>query len=308
MVNKRLLRLPRYEVGLYPKDRLDRVQALFSQAFGGREESLEMLKWQMEDNPCLKERATSLWDGDTLVAYNALTPHPALLYGNEVVSAVSGTTMADEHYPGCSLQLFTECAEQNRDIGIIYGFPNHNSYGITVKYLGHHYVGDVAFWTADAARREVSGHIREFRAFSDEYEAISRALSRSHDFIKARPKAFMDWRFFRKPEYDYRGYEYDKRGYIVVDTYAENGVRQLQVIDILADSEDVMGELLQYAVNLAHEWHCKTVKLWLTSDRYAPVLRANGFAYGEHPFAMTVWSQDLDIHKSYITMVDSDIF
>lgn len=308
MVNKRLLRLPRYEVGLYPKDRLDRVQALFSQAFGGREESLEMLKWQMEDNPCLKERVTSLWNGDTLVAYNALTPHPALLYGQDVVSAVSGTTMADEHYPGCSLQLFTECAEQNRDIGIIYGFPNHNSYGITVKYLGHHYVGDVAFWTADAVRRDVSPHIREFRAFSDEYEAISRALSRSHDFIKTRPKAFMDWRFFRKPEYDYRGYEYYKRGYIVVDTYVENGVRQLQVVDILADSLDVMGELLQYAINLAHEWQCKTVKLWLTSDRYAPVLKANGFAYGEHPFAMTVWSQDLDIHKSYITMVDSDIF
>ena len=38
------------------------------------------------------------------------------------------------------------------------------------------------------------------------------------------------------------------------------------------------------------------------------VLVESGFVYGEHPFAMTVWNQDLNIKKSYITMADSDIF
>lgn len=305
---KRQLRLPQYEVGKYPNDNLEKVQKLFSQAFGGRSETLEMLRWQMEKNPCLQERATTLWDGDTLVAYNALTPHPAILEGQDVISAVSGTTMADEHYPGCSLQLFTECAKQNEDVGIIIGFPNHNSYSITVKYLGHYYVGDVAFWTADAKEISVSDRIREFNEFSAEYETISRELSKTHIFIKARQKDFLNWRFFQKPEYDYHGFEFEKRGYIVVDTYEENGIKQLQVVDMISDSNEVMTELLKYAINLAFEWGCSTVKLWLTSEYYKQTLEECGFIYGEHPFAMTVWNRNLDISKSYITMVDSDIF
>ena len=308
MKKNRFLRLPQYEVGKYPKEQLEKVQALFSKAFGGRKESLAMLKWQMEYNPCLKERATTLWQGDTLVGYNALTPHPTYLSGKEVVSAVSGTTMVDEHFPGASLQLFTECEKQNEDVSIIIGFPNKNSYGITVKYLHHHHVGDVAFWTVEARPMVCSDRIHEFREFTAEYETISKELSAAHNFIKTRQKDFMNWRFFQKPEFDYRGFEYEKRGFIVVDTYTENGIKQLQIVDILADSDEVMSELLKYAINISYEWNCTMVKLWLTSERYKHILENNGFVYGDHPFAMTVWSQELDISKAYITMADSDIF
>lgn len=308
MAGSKYLRLPQYEVGRYPKNQLEKVQALFSQAFGGRKESLEMLQWQMEDNPCLRERATTLWQNEILVAYNALTPCPAYWYGKEIVSAVSGTTMADEHFPGASIQLFTECEKQNEDIPVIIGFPNKNSYSITVKYLNHHYVGDIAFWTADAKRMSVSNLIHEFTEFSEEYESISEELSKTHDFIKSRQKEFMNWRFFKKPEYDYRGFEFEKRGFIVVDTYTENGSKQLQIVDILAESDEVLSGLLSFAINLGYEWECSKVKLWLTSDRFKKTLEKNGFVYGEHPFAMTVWNQDLDLSKSYITMVDSDIF
>ena len=186
------LRLPQYEVGGYPKDQPEKVQALFSQAFGGRHESLEMLQWQIERNPCRNNRATTLWDGGTLVAYNALTPGPAYLNGKEVVCAVSGTTMVDEHYPGASLQLLTECDRQNRDIGIIFGYPNRNSFGITVKHLKHHYVGDVAFWTAEPKKMEVSENIREFKSFPAEYEAIAKALSQTHELIKARKAEYLN--------------------------------------------------------------------------------------------------------------------
>ncbi len=309
---KKYMRLPQYEVGKYQQKSLGQVQALFSQAFGGRRLSVRMLKWQMEDNPCLQKRATTLWQEDTLVAYNALTPSYAVLDGKEVVAAVSGTTMADVHFPGASLQLFTECARQNRDISIIYGFPNHNSYGITVKYLDHRYVGDVSFWTAQAVRTEASDKIKEFFSFSHEYEGISKELSKEHEFIKIRKSAFLNWRFFLKPEYEYRGFEFvdekGKHGYIVVDIYVENEVKQLQVVDIIADSPNVMKQLLLYSIHLAYQWSCEVVKLWLTSENYEDVLVESGFVYGEHPFAMTVWNQDLNIKKSYITMADSDIF
>ena len=308
MAHSQYLRIPQHEVGGYPQDKLDKVQNLFSKAFGGRILTTEALRWQMEENPCLKARATSLWEGENLIAYNALTPFWAVLHGKEVLAAVSGTSMADEDFPGSSLQLWSECAHQNKDIKTIFGFPNHNAFGITVKYLNHHHAGNVAFWTAKARKVDVSLKIREFHEFSDEYEGISRELAADHVFIKIRKADFLNWRFFQKPKSDYKGFEYEKRGYLVADVYIENGVKQLQVVDILADSDDVLDELLKYAINLASEWNCSILKLWLTSERYAKILKQNGFSYGEHPFAMVVWNHDLDISNSYITMGESDIF
>ena len=170
------LRIPQYEVGQYPANQLNKVQELFSQAYGGRTISLDIIKWQMENNPCLKRRAASLWRGEDLVAYKALTPQPAILNGRDIISALSGTVMADKRFPGASIQLYTECARQNEDVDIIYGFPNRNSYGITVKYLKHHYVGDIAFWTASPRMTKTSDKIHEFWKFTDEYENISREL------------------------------------------------------------------------------------------------------------------------------------
>lgn len=308
MAQSKYFRVTHYEAGKYPKDQLDKVQALFSHAFGGRELSVETLRWQMERNPCLKERATSLWQGETLVAYNALTPFRAILNGEEIIAAVSGTTMADEDFPGTSIQMQAEFLEQNKDIKMIFGFPNRNYLGIVVRRLKVHYAGDIAFWMAKAQKMDVSQKIHEFYEFSKEYETISRELSRKHDFIKIRESEFLNWRFFQRPGYVYRGFEYEKHGYLVADIYEENGIEQLQVVDILADSEEVMDELLKYAVNLAHEWNCSVVKLWLTSKWYKEILERNGFVYGEHPFAMTGGDQDLDISNAYITMGDSDIF
>ena len=308
MAPSKYFRVTQYKAGTYPKNQLDKVRILFSNAFGGRTLSEEGLRWQMEGNPCLKERATSLWEGDRLIAYNALTPFPAILCGKDIIAAVSGTTMADEDFPGTSVQMKTEIKKQNEDINVFFGFPNRNSFRISVKYLDAHYVGDVAFWMAAAKKMTISEKIHEFYEFTGEYEAISRELAKEHEFIKLRNKDFLNWRFFQKPGAEYHGYEYEKRGYIVADIYIENEAKQLQIVDILADSEEIMDALLKYAVNLAHEWDCSVAKLWLTSKRYEKLLEENGFLYGEHPFPMTVRDQDLDIAKSYITMGDSDIF
>lgn len=311
MVLSKYLKFPTYEVKSYPKNEIGKVQELFSKAFGGRQLSLDGVHWQMEQNPFLRERAVSLWQGDMLVAYTALTPCPALLYGNDIVSAVSGTTMANEDFPGASFQLLSECAKQNNDIQIIYGFPNRNSFGICIKQLKYHYVGDVAFWTAKAVKQTVTNKIQAFSEFTDEYEKISRVFSQTHIFIKARKKDYLNWRFFQKPGNDYKGFEYidsKQRGYIVVDVYEEKGLKQLQVVDLIADTKEVLQELLRYSINLANEWNCKIVKLWLTSVMYNDVLEKCGFVYGDHPFPMICWSQDLDINNSYITMIDSDIF
>ena len=306
------LRIPQYEPKGFPKDNINKVQSLYRKSFGGRELTIPYIQWQMLQNPCLKERAVTLWQGETLVGYNALNSSPVILYGKKAICADSGNTMVDEEFLGASIQLIQEVLRQNKDIDIIIGFPNRNSFGIYVRYLHFPYVGDMAFWTAEAKDGIVSEEIKEFYSFTNEYEQLSWDLAKHHDFIKLRNMEFLNYRFFQKPEFDYKGYELIhngvKHGYIIVDIYEENGIKQLQVIDILADSIEVFKSLLKFATQLAWQWNCPFVKLWLSSEFYKAALEESGFIYGEHPFRMIVFNQNLDLSKCYITLADSDIF
>lgn len=312
MKGSRYLRLPQYEAGGYPENELEKIQELFGKAFGGRRISQEMLRWQMEDNPSLKKRATSLWDGGTLAAYNALTPAKAIYEGRKIYTAVSGTTMADERYMGASVQLFSECRKQNQDIEVIIGYPNHNSYGITTKYLNHKYIGDVAFWTCKAQQTGSYGDIRQISAFTDEHGGLWKGLSGRHQYMKIRDKDYLNWRFFKRPEYEYLAYEIMENGklwgYIVTDVYEENQVRQLQLVDFVALSEESLSALLRFCLDLGARLKCEIVKAWMTSRYYKQVFLDAGFVYGAHPFPMTVWDQELVLEKAYLTMCDSDIF
>ena len=85
MVLSKYLKLPTYQVKGYPKNEIEKVQELFSKAFDGRQLSLESVRWQMEQNPCFKERAVSLWQDDVLIAYTALTPCQTVWFGKDIV-------------------------------------------------------------------------------------------------------------------------------------------------------------------------------------------------------------------------------
>ena len=73
-----------------------------------------------------------------------------------VKEAILNKKKARPEYLGVSIQLYKECANSNRDIEVIYGFPNKNSFPIT-KFIGHHYVGDICFWTASISNWIMSG-------------------------------------------------------------------------------------------------------------------------------------------------------
>ena len=303
--------IPQYEVKEYPVGKEKQIQDLFSASYGGRILPIEVLRWKMEDNPCLSLRGTSLWDGDHLVAFNSLIPAKTIFKGKDIISAVSGTTMVDSKYLGASIQLMKECSKQNKDIELIYGFPNRNSYGIAVKYLGHKHLGEIAFWTMDVKCGNKNKSVRELYSFPDYFEGVSRNVAMEHCFCKVRDKEYMDWRFFKKPNNRYCGYElndHGNSGYIIVNTYIENGIKQLQVVDILADTDEAFDELLSYAHLVATEKECLRIKLWMSSKHYSDILTDYGFICGERPFSMVSWDEPFALDESYITMADSDIF
>ena len=155
----RMPRIPQYEAKGYVDGFEEKAQELFRNCFGGREFNDKAWEWQFKNNPCLTKRVTTLWDNDILVALTALTPAYATVDGKQAICAVSGTTMARNDYRGVSIQLVLESGNQNTDIEFKYSFPNKQAFRIATQFYGHHYVGDIAFWTRVPQKIEVDKHI-----------------------------------------------------------------------------------------------------------------------------------------------------
>lgn len=303
--------IPQYILLPYESSYFDKVQSLFALAFGGRTINKDSWEWQFFKNPCLNERITTLWDGDVLVAVTGLTPAFSHLNGNPCMSACSGTTMARPDYMGVSIQLYKECAENNKDISLIYGFPNKNSFPIT-KFIGHHYVGDICFWTAKPVQLPKDSNVRLISKFTEEHGELYKELINSSCYLRDRSTSYLNWRFVDKPNNNYHVVDYywegKAQGYLVYNQYQEGDENHFQVVDIVATEIDVFEALLKFALNEAYETNSILLKMWMTHHRYYETLRNLGFEYGEHPFKCTFWDRDLSIEDCYFTMSDSDIF
>lgn len=304
----RIPRIPQYEAKGYVDGFESKAQELFASCFGGRLFDRETWDWQFNKNPVGNRRITTLWDNDILVALTALTPSFAYLDGVKVLSAVSGTTMARNDYRGVSIQLVQESANQNKDIEFKYSFPNKQAFRIATQFYGHHYVGDIAFWSTIPSNRTISHEIRKFDKFELRHEMLCHELINQHKYIKERTADYMNWRLVSKPHLDYEMYEIENKGYIVFDEYSDEGEKHFQIVDLISVDMQSFYNLCEFAINEAYKRKDDLIKIWMTSDIYTPVLHDLGFVYGLHPFKMTVWDRDIALNKSYITMIDSDVF
>jgi len=308
-----LVGLNQYEARKYSDKYVVDAQKLFAKCFNGREFPLENWQWQFEENPCLRERITTLWDENKLIALTAITAKYAFVNGSRQIIGLSGTTMADADYFGVAIQLQDEClAKQNIDIGLIYGFPNKNAFVLATKFWGFNYIADICAWTKVPCATQVKKNVKEIESLSREHADLYLNLVKKHDFIVARDEKYLDWRFNRKPGVDYKKAEYCDsnavQGYVVYDTYQEREELHYQIIDIVAVNEHAFKALINFVVNKAHSAKADVVKLWLTSELYEQYLQELGFEYGYQPFRLCVWNNHIDVKKCYLTMSDSDVF
>ena len=308
----KLPKIPQYKVLPYDNSCFDKVKELFSMAFSGREIDEKSWEWQFYNNPCKNKAVTTLWDGDNLIALNGLSPAFCHLNGRKCISACSGTTMARPDYPGVSIQLFRECEEGNSDVELIYGFPNKNSFPIA-KFIGHHYVGDICFWTIKPRRFDVSSNIYTITTFDkEEHGLLFMDLTERTDYLRDRNINYLNWRFVKKPFNNYSIVDYRKngqiQGYLVYNLYREDIEQHLQVIDIIATTDESFVKLMEYAINEGCKKGVDIVKLWMSYSKYHETLRNLGFDYGTHPFKCVFWDRDMDLSDCYFTMSDSDIF
>lgn len=221
--------------------------------------------------------------------------------------------MARIEYLGISLELFNACSAMYPEVDIICGWPNKNSYRITTKFLKHHYIGDVCFWTAKpACNSHEDDRISRIDSFSTAHGKLHENLISNHAYIIKRDETYLNWRFRDNPSGGYKMFQYstDEKvdGYMVLNIYRDNQELHGQIIDIISPDLDVFESMMEYAKSFFAEKGCSLVKLWLSDMSYAKALEKVGFVYGMQPFRMTIWDRDMDLSRMYITMADSDIF
>lgn len=303
----------KYRVASYKNGDEKDIQELFSIAFGGRVFPLDSWVWRFKKNPCLKECITTLWDGNLLIAHTALTPSFVWYEGKNIIAAVSGTTMARPEYLGISLDLYSSCSNMYSNIDMIYGWANKNTFRITTKYLKHHFIGDMYFWTAKPVCKDYDeSSICKIDCFNEVHSKLHEHLIMDHVFIVKRDVSYLNWRFRDKPSSGYEIFQHctDEKvdGYMVLNTYKDNEELHGQIIDIVAPAIDTFESMLKYAKNYFAKKKCSHVKLWMSSIHYKKILECAGFELGLHRFPTTIWDRDLNLSQMYITMADSDIF
>lgn len=288
------------------------IAELFLLAYN-REFSLDDWKWRFKDNPCRSLCITTLWDDEKLIAHNALTPFYAYKNGERIISANSGTTMARPEYMGVSIQLFNDCKHMYHDIYMIYGFPNKNSFRITTKYLQHHMVGEICFWSKEITDESIRDpSIHEIALFTQRHGCIYKKMIDRVEYIAERSVEYLNWRFIEKPNSGYKCFELIEDnvicGYIVLNTYRKRNQLQGQIVDIVATGSEQYLRLINFASSYFSKCGCTIVKTWAAFHELSDIYRSLGYSYGAHPFPMTLWDDSISIENAYITMADSDVF
>ena len=136
---------------------------------------------------------------------------------------------------------------------------------------------------------------REVEAFDERFDEFFFRVAERYAFIVLKDHRFMNWRVVDQPDRQHTRFVYEDgtaiRGYIVLKHFDDGGYRKSHILDIQAETEDVLCELIAAAESFAHGR--EELNMWTNvHDPYQRAFLAQGFYERE--------SQDLlIIHFNY---------
>ncbi len=89
---------------------------------------------------------------------------------------------------------------------------------------------------------EIRTQVREVKEIDERFDTLWHQASSHHKIMLIRDRAYLDWRYVKKPDADYTIYISEDRdkllGYIVLRTIVDNGLRIGWIVDILTSYKD----------------------------------------------------------------------
>jgi hypothetical protein len=185
------------------------VLDLFSVAFG-KTMSERYWTWRYLENPFIDDKMIHLmWDGDILAGHYAVSPVMLVIEGENVLTALSMTTMTHPDYAGKGIfttlanSLYEEINEKYF-IDFVWGFPNANSHYGFIKNLKWQDVGVIPFLSkrVDISSLNISEEYSVLNFFTEE---MIHALNDNGAQVRIlKCKKYMDWRYLTNPSFDYK--------------------------------------------------------------------------------------------------------
>lgn len=300
------------------------ILELFQLVFG-RPMSMAFWRWRFLENPVKKQFVELAWQDGTLVAHYATSPATVRFNGQDYLAALSMTTMTHSDFRGRGLfgTLAERVYESMAEAGavLVWGFPNRLSHRGLVRVLQWTDIHEIptfrrALNEGDPlppppnAVQRLEGPDRLFDALWDELKDRYPVLTR-------RDRTYLDWRFARHPENDYRFLGYlDKdrlRGYAVFKDYGD----EVDLVDLLSVSDDVASDLVLGVARYGRERGTTALNLWLNLtlplhwhlekwgfENAPPTTYFGGRLLSSDPMLRMAYQYG----NWYVTMGDSDVY
>ncbi len=294
-----------------------------------REMDLGYWRWRFAESPYGKGIMKLMLDEGKLIGHYAIVPVD-LQIGNRVVKdAFSLNTMTHPDHEGQG--IFTYLAKQAYEVcrqegfGLVYGFPNGNSYYGFTRKLGWTGFGRIFTWQKNLRNstgtipNDVS--IRETDRFDASIDLLWDKVKGDYKVIVPRTQSYLNWRFVEYPTRIYsRHIVIDNNdtalGYIVLKTYTGDSKPKGHIVDMLCiQDKSIVRSLLNHAYGYFTKRQIQDLSCWMPDNcAYAQVLGDEGFVKSESTtnFGVLVFNrlaQDAERPDNwYLTMGDSDVF
>lgn len=167
--------------------------------------------WRFSENPEGKMMIMLQWDSEKLVGHYAVSPIRMTVEGDEILTALSMTTMTHPDYAGKG--IFTELAEalyyeekKKNQLAAVWGFPNNNSHYGFIKNLQWQNLEQIPVFSIETDRiKDVPEDISIGNSFSEKH--IASASSNNFMVAIKRDAAYLNWRYRDNPTNKYLLFE-----------------------------------------------------------------------------------------------------
>jgi hypothetical protein len=236
------------------------ILELFKSSFG-REFSEDWWRWFSHECPTGLTRTYVIEDREAgkFAASYSLLPIKLRLNKAEIKAslATNANTHPDYQRRGLFVRIgqFVLAHERDFDTRVTLGMPNPKA------YPGHMKVGwDVLCKLPFLVKRNsiVRSHrCRQVESFDKRFDDFYVKIAERFSFILIKDHNFMNWRVVSRPDQKYTKFLYEEgsriMGYIVLKHFDEKGYRKSHILDIQADTDEALNELIAAAESFSSD-------------------------------------------------------
>jgi len=240
----------------------------------------EYWKWRFIDNPNKQVMIKLMWDNNRMVGHYAVSPLKMNVEGENILSALSMTTMTHPEYAGKG--IFTKLAEalytdkyQNANLKAVWGFPNNNSHYAFINKLNWVDVSPITTRSLaiEKIKNKSSLNSSVVSSFSNQHIKTHEELTANHKIKTDKSIDYLTWRYLNNPVNEYTIFELRSAThhyYAVAKVFAsfsEKGKYEIDVLELqFPEDEGLISELMIAIKEYYSTYALLQINIWLSAN------------------------------------------